>query len=345
MEAAEGLKSASVESPSTACNASSQSLWHDLPRRELGVNRLAKKSRTRTKKPGYSFQQRKVLCVAFKEGYLSNSNHHGPLSLITGLSGKQISNWARKRIEKCAKHEVPKENSAPLSAIFEHLVYIMRKKSKIIRNKHVKGRTVNPKDTGSSISPDVLSVTFRKHNCRNSPQFTNKSYLYLVASNFIAKRWYEYAATATTNSDRASALAVADFYSRRWYETYGSTISACGIESGIPTNANLSGMQAAPNTTSLLSTVMGGCGLPSSSGEKCIITNEPEVCHTNEISNEIACYIEYALHGLSEVNDQTIHLLANIALLEVDTIMHYLLHHGWACVTRPSTEEPCYSRC
>jgi len=62
---------------------------------------------------GYDQAQLDTLEIAWKRGYLSNTEHYVLLSRITGLNRKQISNWARGKIRKLGNAPLPSINSTP----------------------------------------------------------------------------------------------------------------------------------------------------------------------------------------------------------------------------------------
>jgi len=68
----------------------------------------------------FTAQQRKVLITAWERGFLCDHKNYVNLSEITGLTRKQISNWARAKINK-NQGNLPPKNSAPLSTIFTEL--------------------------------------------------------------------------------------------------------------------------------------------------------------------------------------------------------------------------------
>jgi len=113
---------------------------------ELSAKR-EKTKQTRTK-ARFTKQQRKLLTTAWERGFLCNHKNYANLSQITGLTRKQISNWARTKINKC-QGKMPAKNTAPLSTIFNELSVTLeerdpnrdekeelREKESIIMTKH-----------------------------------------------------------------------------------------------------------------------------------------------------------------------------------------------------------------
>jgi len=72
-------------------------------------------------KSRFTAQQRKVLITAWDRGFLLDHKNYANLSQITGLSRKQISNWARMKIHRCGEGNLPDKNTAPISTIFAEL--------------------------------------------------------------------------------------------------------------------------------------------------------------------------------------------------------------------------------
>jgi len=69
----------------------------------------------------FSENQRTVLQISWQRGFLLDNKHYGSISEITGLTRKQISNWARTKINKCSKECLPLKNPAPILTIFKEL--------------------------------------------------------------------------------------------------------------------------------------------------------------------------------------------------------------------------------
>jgi len=85
--------------------------------------------RPKTKKRArirFTENQRKVLSISWERGFLCDNKHYGSISIITGLTRKQISNWARERVRKCVKIYLPPKNSAPIETIFNELSECIR---------------------------------------------------------------------------------------------------------------------------------------------------------------------------------------------------------------------------
>jgi len=65
-------------------------------------------------------EQRAVLIAAWQRGFLCDTQNYKPLSRITGLTRKQISNWRRSKTIKCADMPLPVKSTIPLcSAVHE----------------------------------------------------------------------------------------------------------------------------------------------------------------------------------------------------------------------------------
>jgi len=83
-------------------------------------------------------EQRKSLFLAWERGFLCDHKHYGQLSEITGLTRKQISNWARTQINKSEVAAIPQKNVAPLCTIFKELSDCMLKNSRNSLHCHLK---------------------------------------------------------------------------------------------------------------------------------------------------------------------------------------------------------------
>jgi len=76
---------------------------------------------TKRTKGRFTDRQREILLFAWNRGYLCDNTNYGSLSVITALTRKQISNWARARIHNSGKEHLPQKNDAPLETIFKEL--------------------------------------------------------------------------------------------------------------------------------------------------------------------------------------------------------------------------------
>jgi len=74
-------------------------------------------------------KRRKVLLKAWERGCLSDKKYYASISEITGLSRKQISNYARSKIKKHGKIAQPKKSPETLRTIFKELSQCMREDS------------------------------------------------------------------------------------------------------------------------------------------------------------------------------------------------------------------------
>jgi hypothetical protein len=66
-------------------------------------------------------RQRELLYKAWNFGYLSDPTNYGVISEVTGLSRKQVSNWARYQIKKLGDKPRPEKSSTPIASVFKDL--------------------------------------------------------------------------------------------------------------------------------------------------------------------------------------------------------------------------------
>jgi len=85
----------------------------------IAPSHTAKEKRPRIR---YSEYQRTVLQISWERGFLCDNKHYGTISEISGLNRKQISNWARARMNKCGNDCLPPNNPAPIKTIFKELL-------------------------------------------------------------------------------------------------------------------------------------------------------------------------------------------------------------------------------
>jgi len=103
----------------------------------------------------FTESQRLVLFAGWKNGYLSDSKNYGKISEFTGLSRKQVSNWARSQIIKLGNEPLPQKSATPLSSILGNLFL-----------KPIVKRHRSPEDSSSSISPDMAPKRRKKLRIR-----------------------------------------------------------------------------------------------------------------------------------------------------------------------------------
>jgi len=74
-------------------------------------------------------KQRDLLYKAWNLGYLCDSKSYGAISEVTGLSRKQVSNWARYQIKKLGNNPLPKRNKTPFCSTFKDLPKVKEQNS------------------------------------------------------------------------------------------------------------------------------------------------------------------------------------------------------------------------
>jgi len=74
-------------------------------------------------------KQRELLYKAWNCGYLNDSKNYGAISEVTGLSRKQVSNWARYQIKKLGNNALPKRSKTPLRSTFKDLPKVKEQNS------------------------------------------------------------------------------------------------------------------------------------------------------------------------------------------------------------------------
>jgi len=78
----------------------------------------------------FTEQQRKVLLMSWEYGFLCDCTNYGSISEITGLTRKQISNWATAR-RKCCNDCLPPKNPAQIKTNLKDLLECNRSCSTI----------------------------------------------------------------------------------------------------------------------------------------------------------------------------------------------------------------------
>lgn len=292
------------------------------------------------KNTGFTPQQRMVLYCAYGKGYLCDNQHYGPLSEITGLSRKQISNWARKKIKKCARNELPSKNFAPLDVISAQLVAIMRGKSKTVRKKPVGQMTWDLKLEKKQVSPVVphvlqhacynpQKVATSPHYWGNSPGFFNPLTMSPSVPLSILLPHY-----VMLNSMLSRAISSQGFTPAGLAPTAGN-IHAYPHEVRAAANICSSLRRDMPKFSpfTFLPQPAVGSGLTSPSISQCTKRPRPEACNTNSLQignlNQTLRFLHFALTNVTTLNDQIIVMLSNITSLKVDFVKQYLLSQGW----------------
>jgi len=135
-----------------------------------------------------------VLLVAMEKGFLFDRSNYGSLAEITGLTRKQISNWARRKIKRGGcEHNL--QNYAPVRTISKELLSIMEEKLTNVTTQQLKKELqtttfVEPSKPGyspeNSVSSDFnvlmnekIRVTgmFPLESSYSGAQFSSESFL------------------------------------------------------------------------------------------------------------------------------------------------------------------------
>jgi len=245
-------------------------------------------------KARFTLQQRRVLVLAWNKGFLCDHKNYKALSEITGLTRKQISNWARTRITKSHKLNLPKKNFAPLSTIFYELIGGLNENS-------------------ASTSPLV------KHEPRHFKQ--ELQYLQGIPSHCdlsppISSLQYQSLQIATTlPTDSKCAIAhlpapILSSCSRNHVLTCSSSLSSVQFSNGT----------AFPQPKNSYEFTHEHSRIKSEQGES---TSGIFISPVNQ------WIIQNALKSTNVVDDQKVEVLAILTCASYNEIIHYLLQHGW----------------
>jgi len=107
----------------------------------------------------YTSEQREVLSKAWTRGFLSDSKHYGSLSKITGLTRKQISNWARLKINRGDKKGITRINVCA-NSFFKQLSDVMQKDTIIVPADELKKESQNQKIKSQHLEETSSSLRY-----------------------------------------------------------------------------------------------------------------------------------------------------------------------------------------
>jgi len=251
---------------------------------------------TRTK-GRFSSQQRKVLVTAWNKGFLCDHKNYRALSEITGLTRKQISNWARTKINKSRNEDLPQKNCAPLSTIFKELIeglqdFMSNPPTLMNRSpKNIKHEPELLKGISSPLELPLSSISSHQYPLHPvGVSFANTScFTPDLKSPIVSDCVQNY--TPTCPSSMKNVQLSNDVF-------FPPTDSL--QEFTIPDETNQRSSELSRNSSALL------------------------ISPVNE------WIIQNALKQIDEVDDQKVEVLAILTSSSDDNIIQYLLQHGWS---------------
>jgi len=283
------------------------SIYYELPQRmrtvkdflaflapRLAYELSAKRERielTKTK-ARFTAQQRKVLTTAWERGFLCDHKNYANLSQITGLSRKQISNWARTKIHKC-QGNMPLKNSAPLSTIFTELSLSLEEQDSNGEEKAEQAEACEDKQWYRHVKRECVQAqklsTLELHPMPPWPIPLATNPIKLQKSSPMVHL------PPPPMFGPKLPLPIATF------RGYGAPNFLAPQLNYDPRSFNFNRVSS--------STMVPNSAMPLS-----------------ELKNWI---LQYSLNGINEVDDKRVEALSVTVCIADDDIICYLLHHGW----------------
>jgi len=241
----------------------------------------------------FTENQRNILQMAWQRGFLCDREHYGPISLITGLTRKQISNWARTRINKCNKDCLPPKNPAPIITIFKAMNEVIRSRP-TCTTEHIPQGLQPAFYNAEKIKGDIdmRPPTFSQQHCRRS---TSSNIGKCLSSQCIS-----------INSSRRAAEGKLNGYQL-----------GRGVTKQFP--ANIVGPQPSRTSESFI--------ICSRNSQRAL---EQVGLPTDLPINEFILHV--ALMGITRLSDEKVDVLAAVTCIQKDRLRYWLVNNGWEVV-------------
>jgi len=250
----------------------------------------------RTKIGTFTAQQNKVLFLAWEKGFLCDNQHYGALSAFTGLTRKQISNWARTRINRGPKEHLPRKNLAPISIIFKDSPDSTYK-DEIKKLTHVK-ETKQPEYNARQIKQETVSSLRPQFLPRPSTQLNHKEST-VPSQHLPFGSLYSGEVTPQAWRNSSPRSATIKFSTNNMVPNLSNHLNAF---QSLPPTRYRSSQPWLPGTTSARKPAM------------------------NLVSK---CVIQNALKEINQVDDKQIEVLAILTNSSHSDVVYYLLGSSW----------------
>jgi len=285
----------------------------------MGLKRKRSKAR-------FSPEERKTLFLAWERGFLCDNKNYRLLSEITGLTRKQISNWARTQIKKCNKADLPQKNFAPLRTIFKELSDCMQTDSGTLPPSHFNNEFRDYKPQNRNFEPqDYKPQPIKIEAQHHKPLHLNRGNKYLKEE------------VLSFSSDLPHQPHQHDFP----YTTFRSISKVTKVP---PMSLELFPQHAgelAPSSQYFLETLKTAAStvVPGASSRESFLTSctstmgesDRNLSQTsaNNISSINQWVLRNALKGINQVDNKKVEILSILANTNYHDIIFYLLHNGW----------------
>jgi len=271
-------------------------------------------------------EQRKTLFLAWERGFLCDNKNYGSLSEITGLTRKQISNWARTQINKCNEADHPQKNCAPLRTIFRELSDCMLTDSGTIPRCHLKSEAQDYKPQNLNFEPRDYKPQYIKFEAQNhetlrpncEPKYFKKEVL--SSSLDLPPQPHQYGFQYISPGSIRKVSKVHPI-SLKFFPQHSEGLA-------------LTPQFSLDTKTTSTSTVVPRTG----SGESILTSCTSSVSESyrnlrqtsaNNISSMNQWVLQNALKGIKKVDDEKIEILSILVSTNHLDIIFYLVNNGW----------------
>jgi len=248
------------------------------------------------KKARFTSQQRRVLVIAWNKGFLCDHKNYKALSEITGLTRKQISNWARTKINKSHKQDLPQKNFAPLSTIFWELT---------------KDMEANSANTSPLMKHEPKHFKHEPKHFKHEPQYFQGISSPWELPPPISRHQYPSLPIVTKPENKCAMSHLP-----------APIVSPCTENHTLTYPSSLMSVQFSNGTV-----------FPPPNNSCCKPRHcKPEKGQSTSgifISPVNQWIIQNALKNINEVDDQKVEVLSILTCSSYNEIIHYLLEHGW----------------
>jgi len=274
-------------------------------------------------------EQRKTLFLAWERGFLRDHKNYRLLSEITGLTRKQISNWARTQINKSKEGDLPQKNIAPLKSIFKELSACMATESETTPPFHFKNKAQNYLPPNLNFQPRGYKLQRMKFEAQHQkPLYLNRKPEYFkeeVLTSFDSPTPPHPQQYVFPYSASRSISKIAE-----------GNVPRISLKLFPPDSGDLApSLKFSPDVKKMsTSTVVPRPGFRESLLTSFATTvsesdHNLRTASANNMSTINRWVLQNALKGINKVDDQKVEILSILANTNYHDIIFYLMQNGW----------------